>query len=222
MKRRNILLCSILLLLVYYLFQIYNKNDINNDINNNDIIFNDQVLYIENFLSEKDYQKILELDTDKRGFKNENFRYIKPLNNPDVTNIFYNEKYINKLKKRLKNTMIYESKFPIEQRIYPNGSKGMNWHIDTLMYDKPQYEAVYTIRNNTDSLTEWIDDNNKIHSVWTKPNSIMIVKAQGYKHHVTPVNDGEREILKLIYTQSDNINNNYRREMERFRYLGLK
>ena len=38
------------------------------------------------------------------------------------------------------------SKFPIEQRIYPNGSKGMNWHIDTLMYDKPQYEAVYTIR----------------------------------------------------------------------------
>ena len=85
--------------------------------------------------------------------------------------------------------------------------------------DKPQYEAVYTIRNNTDSLTEWIDDNNKIHSVWTKPNSIMIVKAQGYKHHVTPVNDGEREILKLIYTQSDNINNNYRREMERFREL---
>ena len=95
MKRQNILLCSILLLLVYYLFQIYNKNDNNNDINNNnknDIVFNDQVLYIENFLSEKDYHKILELDTDKRGFKNENFRYIKPLNNRDVTNIFYNEK----------------------------------------------------------------------------------------------------------------------------------
>ena len=71
MKRRNILLCSILLLLVYYLYQIYNINNINNNINNNngndnnDIVFNDQVLYIENFLSEKDYQKILELDTDQ-------------------------------------------------------------------------------------------------------------------------------------------------------------
>ena len=89
-------------------------------------------------------------------------------------------------------------------------------HIDTLLYEEPQYEAVYTIRNTSNSYTEWIDGDNIKHSEWTEPNSLLIVKAKGYKHHVTPVLNGEREILKLIYTQTDKVNDNYRREIQRF------
>ena len=52
---------------------------------------------------------------------------------------------------------------------------------------------------------------------WTKPNSMLIVKALGYEHSVTPPKTGEREILKMIYTQSDNPNDNYYViEMNRF------
>ena len=43
-----------------------------------------------------------------------------------------------------------------------------------------------------------------------------VVKADGYYHHVTPPISGEREILKLIYTQTEKTNSNYDREMRRF------
>ena len=84
---------------------------------------------------------------------------------------------------------------------------------ETICY--PQL-SFYTIRNNSDSFTGWIDGKDEYQKLWTKPNSLLVVKAQGYKHHVTPPISGEREILKLIYTQSDKINKNYTDEMERF------
>ncbi len=178
---------------------------------------NDNLLYIEDFLTEEEYKNILSLDTDKNKFKNEKYRFIKPLEKDNITyKLFYSNKIINQLKNKLMNDKIKASEFPIEHRIYPVESEGMDWHIDTLMYDKPQYEAIYTIRNKSKSLTGWIDGDNVYQKIWTKPNSLLVVKARGYKHHVTPPISGEREILKLIYTQSDKINENYLQEIERF------
>ena len=176
----------------------------------------DNILYIQDFLDEKDYQKILSLDKDKSNFIFEKFRYSKPLNDKMVSDIFYNQKYLNQIEINL-DKQLYQSTFPIEHRFYPSNSPGMHWHRDLLMYQKPQYEAIYTIRNNTNSLTQWKDSKNKLHKLWTEPNSILIVKAQGYEHNVTPPEVGEREILKLIYTQTDKINDNYRQEIQRFK-----
>ena len=208
MKKKHIFLLIILLLCIFYLYLNQDKSS-------------DKLIYIKNFLDPEDFNIILQLDTNKNNFKNENFRYIKPLNDQKINDIFYSEKYILKLKNLLQNDNIYESDFPIEHRIYPVGSKGMRWHSDTLLYEEPQYEGVFTIRNQSDSVTQWIDEIGKKHSVWTEPNSMLIVKAHGYKHHVTPVLTGEREIIKLIYTQSDNINDNYRREMKRFENMNI-
>ena len=178
--------------------------------------FDDNVIYIPNFLPNKDYQKLLSLSTDKRKFIFEDFRYVKPIKDRSILNIFYSSKIINSVRQVLNNENIIKSDFPIEHRIYPKGSPGMEWHSDLLMYQKPQYEAIYTIRNTSNSLTEWIDERGKKHSKWTEPNSILIVKANGYRHHVLPVETGEREIMKLIYTQTKEINNNYTEELERF------
>lgn len=186
----------------------------------NDIFYNDKIIYIEDFLENYEYKKILNnLDKDNRTLKDEKFRLVLPLdnnNNKNIYDIFYSDKYINLIKKKTKNYNIIKSDFPIEYRIYQNGSSGMKWHSDTLLYELPQYEAIYTIHNVSDSLTKWIDDDGKEHSIWTKPNSILIVKAQGLKHMVTPVNNGTRSILKLIYTQSENKNENYHNEIKRF------
>ena len=92
----------------------------------------------------------------------------------------------------------------------------MKWHIDTLLYDKPQYELIYTIDNSSNSVTEWIDDKGNKNQLWTEPNSLLIVKANGYNHNVTPVTIGTRHILKLIYTQSKKYNDNYLHELKRF------
>ena len=187
---------------------------------NNNIIYKDKIIYIDDFLNDYEYKNLLNnLENDNRNFLNEDFRLVLPLNNNNnksVYDMFYSEKYINIIQKKLNNYNVTKSDFPIEYRIYPTNSKGMRWHSDTLLYDLPQYEAIYTIHNNSDSLTKWEDENNKEYSVWTKPNSMLIVKAAGLRHMVTPVTTGTRSILKLIYTQSSNINNNYKNELIRF------
>ena len=121
------------------------------------------------------------------------------------------------------NNKIYESEFPPEYRIYPSNTPGMHWHSDLLLYDKPQYEIILTLSNDSNSLTEWIDNNGALHSLWTEPNSILVVKANGYKHHVTPItNNGTRSIIKYILTQSDNFNNNFVNELRRFSTINKK
>lgn len=195
-------ICIILLCISILMFALLYSKDRN-------------IIYIPNFLSEKDFKIIKQnLHDDKRTFKNESFRKIKPLDikNKVIYDIFYSPENILTINKQCK-TKLFKTEFPIEHRIYPNGSKGMNWHVDTLLYDLPQYEGVFTVNNNSDSVTEWIDDN--IKRQWTEPNSLLLVKAQGDYHHVTPVNRGMREILKLIYTQSHNHNDNYYKELER-------
>jgi len=226
MNKIKILLVCIFAIILLILFFIDDSKDDSKDdksIYIDDILSkyqeNDKLIYIEDFLSKDDYHKILSLDTDKSKFKNEKYRLIKPLSPDNISyQIFYSDQIINALKQKLDNNKIMKSDFPIEHRIYPEDSKGMDWHVDTLMYDVPQYEVIYTIRNMSKSLTGWKDDDDKYHKIWTKPNSLLVVKAEGYGHHVTPPISGEREILKLIYTQSKNINNNYRDEITRFNF----
>ena len=187
---------------------------------NDDIIYSDKIIYIDNFLENYEYKKLVDnLKGDNRKFIDENFRRTLPLNtynNKYVYDLLYSDKYLSFIKNKTSNDNILKSDFPIEYRIYPNGSPGMKWHSDSLLYDLPQYEAIYTINNNSDSKTKWIDEDGKEHLIWTKPNSMLIVKAKGLKHMVTPVNNGTRSILKLIYTQTSNTNNNYLNEMKRF------
>jgi hypothetical protein len=186
----------------------------------NDIIYSDKIIYLENFLENYEYKQLLNnLEDDNRTFRDENFRLVLPLNinnNKYIYDTLYSQKYLDLIRKKTKNYNIIKSDFPIEYRIYPTGSSGMKWHSDTLLYDLPQYEAIYTIHNHSDSLTKWIDEKGTEHSIWTKPNSMLIVKAKGLKHMVSPVNNGTRSILKLIYTQTNNTNNNYLNEIKRF------
>ena len=195
----SIIIIILVLLLIFYL--IYFKSD--------------EVYYIENFLTNEEYNYIKNYTKSIKNLKSEKFRLIKPILDNKINNIFYSEKYINKINNII-NSNIKKSDFPIEFRVYPTGSQGMKCHKDTLLYEKPQYEMVYTIENESDSYTNWysyLGWNNKI---YTKPNSLIIVKAQENIHCVSPINKGYRTILKLIYTQTDKYNENYLKEMKRF------
>ena len=77
----------------------------------------------------------------------------------------------------------------------------MNWHRDTILSPEyPQIEIVFTLENNSDSTTEWLDDDtNEIHSIWTCPNSIVITQGGGVYHRVLPVQKGSRSIIKIAY-----------------------
>ena len=198
----NIVLLLLLLLVLLILYLLYFKKN--------------EVYYIKNFLTDEEYNYIRNYTRSIKNLKSEKFRLIKPILENKINNIFYSEKYINKIKEII-NEDIKKSDFPIEFRVYPTGSEGMKCHKDTLLYEKPQYEMVYTIENESDSYTNWysyLGWNNKIYS---ESNSLIIVKANENIHCVSPVREGFRSILKLIYTQTDKYNKNYLREMNRFK-----
>lgn len=179
----------------------------------------DSVYYIPNFLSNEDFLTVKTIceSIDESNLKNENFRKVIPLNNEIIENIFYSNDVLNKIINKT-NTTVFKSEFPIEYRIYPTHSPGMHCHIDTLLYELPQYEAVYTIHNDSDSITNWYDKNLNNNKISTEPNSLLLVRANGNKHCVSKLNRGTRSILKLIYTQTDKINNRYLHELNRFNF----
>jgi hypothetical protein len=186
------ILCIIISLFIYW---NYFKNS-----------YNDYVIYIPNFLDKKEYHKLLNtLKKDHRPHDiNRNGLLKKTILDQQINDIFYSPKSIQTINK-ITNNYVMRSKIPIEYRMYQLHN-GMDWHKDILLYKKPQYECVYTIKNTSDSQTEYIDHNEKKHSQWTEPNSLMIVRADGYFHHVKPVTRGEREILKLVYTPTSKLN----------------
>ena len=159
--------------------------------------------YIENFLTNND---LIQLNNELKNYdqKLENsledyqnvYRYNTPIDSIKIRNILAS--YTNKIRGNTNNNKIYlANNFPIEYRKYIKGSF-MNKHRDQLIYKKPQYECILTLSNSTDSYT--ILGHKKIKS---KPNSLIIVKAQGIEHEVTRVNEGERYFLKFIFTETD-------------------
>lgn len=187
-----IILCSFIIL--YFYFSKLQEN------------YDDYVIYIPNFLDKQEYYKILDsIKKDNRPYDiNRNGLFKQTIIDKRITKLFYSPKYIQKIN-HITGNKVMESKIPIEYRIYQLHN-GMEWHKDILLYKQPQYECVYTINNTSDSKTEYIDHNRNKHSIWTEPNSLMIVRANGYYHHVKPVTKGEREILKLVYTPTKKLN----------------
>ena len=97
---------------------------------------------------------------------------------------------------------LFPGDVPVEYRIYPVGGS-MDWHKDVALYTKPQYEIVFTVANTSDSTTEWEDERTGMrYGGWTEPNSIIVVKADGAAHRVTPITVGERSIIKFVLTET--------------------
>ncbi len=211
---KTLLITSIVILSLLLLVALLNTNSEHFTNNNNDIY------YIENFLSDSEFKKVRTIcsNISDNNIKDEGFRKILPLKDENIDSIFYSNDCISRISNIVGNNQIFKSNFPIEYRIYPHKSSGMNCHKDTLLYDKPQYEVVYTIDNDSDSYTKWYDYNGNKHNIYTKPNSLLIVKADGNIHCVSELTKGTRSILKLIYTQSNNINEKYKHEINRLNF----
>ena len=182
----------ILLLLLVYFFVINNEST--------DIF---QYVYYENFLSANDLSLLnQELETYNKNLENslENLPNVYRFNTKIESDVIKNiiQSYTHIIKKLTSNNRIYLAKnFPIEYRKYIKDSF-MERHVDQLIYKIPQYECLLTLTNSTDSYT--IFGNKKI---TTRPNSLVILQAQGIEHEVTKVTQGERKFLKFIFTETD-------------------
>ena len=164
---------------------------------------NNSLWIYENFYSISIFNKIKSY-LSKLEFKNDNrVSSRKTLCLPYkkhklLYDIIYNNKKLSNFVKKYNNKK-YKLKpsFPIEYRIYPTGSKGMNMHSDLEMFDPNCLEVVLTIENNSDSKFKW-KSNNKLNKIKPKENTLVIVEPNGIVHGVSPVNNGFRTILKFI------------------------
>jgi len=190
----NKILIIIIIFILILLFCMY-KDQFTN--------INFEYIYIEDFLEQSDYKKIIKeltkynkiLDSRKEDIIKYN-RYNTNVDSKIVESII--KKYENKIRNLTNNQNIYlANNFPIEYRKYLPGSF-MIKHRDTMIYKIPQYECILTLTNTTDSVTDM--DGEQIKS---KPNSLIIVRANGIEHHVTKVSKGERKFIKFIFTETD-------------------
>ena len=90
--------------------------------------------------------------------------------------------------------------------MYPTGSNGMRWHMDTPMFTPNCFEVVLTLENTSDS--KFLYDMLFTKEVTPKPNTLAIVKPVSVLHKVTPVTFGYRTILKFIVEFLDENNQN--------------
>ena len=92
------------------------------------------------------------------------------------------------------------AQLPVELRVYEKVGSGMAWHVDDVLYDPPQVEAVLTLENNSDCVTMWKDtQTGPLTTEETDPNSVLLLKAGGPLHCVTSLKRGRRVILKAAY-----------------------
>ncbi|KAK3235393.1 hypothetical protein CYMTET_54401 [Cymbomonas tetramitiformis] len=163
------------------------------------------VVYEKDFLSQADLELVAHQVSKlrKKVKKDHSFAHnrlsamISPASK--VFTLFTSQQVQDKLRRLLGGVMVSPADYPMEFRVYPVGAE-MTWHKDDMLYVEPQYELIYTISNTSDSRTEWIDEAGTLHSHWVEPNSLIIVRAESLEHRVTPVKDGERSIVKYVYT----------------------
>lgn len=179
----------------------YNKLKLNIQTGGNQ----DSIWVKEDFLKKKDFDLILDycsqlkLKKDSRS-NNRLTLCLNPNSHKELYDLIYqNENFINFIKK-IKDDDHYikfNPSYPIEYRKYFTGSEGMDWHIDTSLFEPDCFEIVLTLTNTSDSKFEYTDNGKNI-SLLTKPNTLVIVRPQSILHRVTPINKGERTILKFI------------------------
>lgn len=106
------------------------------------------------------------------------------------------------LREATKDPTLVLGDFPVELREYGVGA-AMDWHVDVELYDPPQWEVIFTVSNDGDSRTEWMDAaSSSVESARTTEASALIVRAGGDRHRVLPSTHGSRVVVKALYTPS--------------------
>lgn len=122
-----------------------------------------------------------------------------PVNHP-IYSLVYDSDFVKKMKHLtgVKN-LVPCLEVPVEYRKYFPGSE-MKWHRDTSIVENGcQYEGVITLSNTSDSSTE-IDKIFYIEKIYSEENTLVCVRGEEVMHRVTKSTEGERSIVKIIFT----------------------
>jgi len=165
--------------------------------------------YVENVLDATDLGVVREetlrlthagrLSSEKASLaKNRRCASLSPTG-PSYRDVVSSPRTLRKLREITGEPTLVAGDFPAELRVCDVGSE-MDWHVDPVLYDPPQWECVFTIDNDSDSETEWETTTTTTRKTWTAPGSALIFRAGGTeRHRVVPSTFGKRVIIKALY-----------------------
>jgi|LauGreDrversion4_1035100.scaffolds.fasta_scaffold12943_3 hypothetical protein len=166
--------------------------------------FDNDGVYLEKVYTPEDFGNILQqcdeihtlVDDPKAPGR---LMHILQQDNP-LINLIFNATLLRTVRRITGNDNLHPCTYiPVEYRKYGPGSF-MNWHRDQQMLpNQNQYECVITLRNTSDSKT-LLEYKKGIKYLETRPNSLLIVRANGINHAVTPTTEGSRTILKVVFS----------------------
>lgn len=170
----------------------------------------DAVWYVERALTDEDVRTVVEfLDEEKtrKSLKREKGSLATKRRSAALppasaaSAVFSSARLLRTLRGITGEDALVLGDYPIELRACDVGSE-MDWHRDVVMYEPAQWECVFTVRNDSDSETEWIVDEGtgETRAVRTSAGSVIVVRAGGAMHRVLPSTRGERVVVKALYT----------------------
>ena len=142
------------------------------------------------------------LKPEQNSFVLSNRKQFIPATTSVVTRALQDKTFISRLEKIIGSPhklVLNTTTLPPAYREYGIDSE-MRWHRDTSLTNVPQYEVVITLSNNSDSQFLWKHEKQElINRAETSANNLVIVRAGGIKHAVSPVTRGKRVIIKAAY-----------------------
>ena len=192
------------------------------------IIKNDDIIYIENFLDNKFFNSLQNIFNDKKYETNDNiFRkgngesFINLHKNKEYNNLlslYYSEDLmveINKILNLYLQRLSLNDKNSCSLLIYTNKGDYIDWHYDVSNLYGKRYTALLTIVNNN-NLTNELAENEFIYKVngienkiKLKENSLVLFEGNKVLHKSTPINDNEKRILlSMVFCDVCQQNNN--------------
>jgi len=113
---------------------------------------------------------------------------------------------------------MWPSDFPIEVREYTSDSSGMGCHSDLQMYAvaPKDLEFAVTVDNLSRCNVSFWDAKGELHTIRTRGNSVMMVRANAARHCVSSTEGGSRTIIKFIFV------GDYRKSSSFWHYTGNK
>jgi len=188
----------------YIKYKVVNINQFGgNQENISDINYRNQLFIFNNFFSDVDFSKIKNFVKNLKFKDDDRVSARKTLcldqtKFPKLYEIIYNNSRLKSFIKTINpNEFHNPPRFPIEYRIYPRGSSGMNWHQDTSLFSPDAIEGVITIENNSKSEFKW-KENNVEKKITPQANTVALVKPGSVLHSVSGTGNGTRTIIKFV------------------------
>ena len=180
---------------------------------NKQIIQNNDVIYIENFLDQNFYKYLVD-QIEHKSYKSNNMFFRKGAGvtfydlHKDYNGfieLYHSNELMNTIQNllgKIMNKPSLNDQSCCSLLIYSSKGDFIDWHYDYSSYYGERYTILLTLINENKTRTGlssnifiYIDKNGKKRKMQCKPNSLILFNGSNLRHMSTPIDDNEKRII---------------------------